>query len=586
MQGRDMRAQPDLQDPRSRSSSDFELNPEALVRRPEHGAFDALDRGWAVFPVRPGSKEPDCAHGCLDATRSWPKVEETWRRSPSLNVGIATGALSGIVVLDVDMDASKGEDGLASLKALEDVHGPLPPTFTVETPGGGHHKYFCYPPEHPVKNRTNRAAGLDVRGDGGYVVAADSVVGGRPYRVVDRSPVASLPWWLLARMLSNCWGPDPALFSSTSRGPEEPLTTPLSTRMSSSRYRRSTHPGGQPEEKSAPNAENECSDSETTTGNDLADAGDVGNVLEALGRPGVKFKAASTAKFRCLIPGHADNRASANLFRGENDGRWSYRCNTACDVTLTMAELYATVTAGRIVKFGKKDRPTVARWLLRMWHEAGVAPVTVPELDLPADLTPTERRYAEGFALLRALRRHHGDFDYVPFTHGFAAAWCGMSPKSAQRAARKLMACGWLRVKECPPGMRCGLLFDLGPVVLRNPANPYATGILPAVFRDDGTRWDAPAVPLLELLAPAVDLTARHVEGEEGEPGLGQEALPVGPTGVEVEPRAAAVDEVDDLHDVAQMDLAEGVAGRRGLDAAGGATELGDHGGGPFVGWS
>lgn len=98
-----------------------------------------------------------------DEIRAW------WARWPDANVGIVTGAVSGIVVLDVD-----GAAGLVSLAKLEAEHGPLPPAPTAITGAGGRHLYFKHP-GHRVGNKVNLAPGLDLRGDGGFVIAPPSL---------------------------------------------------------------------------------------------------------------------------------------------------------------------------------------------------------------------------------------------------------------------------------------------------------------------------------------------------------------------------------------------------------------------------
>ncbi len=142
-------------------------------------------RGWPVFPIWPirnrrcacgtgcgrdAGKHPIgrlAPHGVHDATTESMIITRWWADTPDANIGIATGAVSGIIVLDVD-----GEDGEASLAALEREHGSLPETPTALT-GKGRHLYFAHPGV-PVPNRTRVAPGLDVRGDGGYVVAPPS----------------------------------------------------------------------------------------------------------------------------------------------------------------------------------------------------------------------------------------------------------------------------------------------------------------------------------------------------------------------------------------------------------------------------
>lgn len=171
--------------------------------------------GWRVFPVHsPGvgdrrcscsnpqctnaAKHPRTPRGLKDATTDESQIRSWWQRWPSANVGIATGADSGNVVLDVD----PRHGGDESLAELEREHGALPATVEVHTGGGGRHLYFVYP-GHKVSNRADLRPGLDVRGDGGYVVAPPSVhASGVPYEwVAGRGPqeieIAAAPAWLL-----------------------------------------------------------------------------------------------------------------------------------------------------------------------------------------------------------------------------------------------------------------------------------------------------------------------------------------------------------------------------------------------------
>jgi hypothetical protein len=113
-------------------------------------------------------------------------------------VGIVTGLVSNLVVLDVD--AAHG--GEASLQRLVQAHGPLPWTVEARTGGGGRHLYFIHP-GGLVPNRAGFRPGLDLRGDGGYVVAPPSVhPSGRAYAWAatgdpERAVPAALPAWLL-----------------------------------------------------------------------------------------------------------------------------------------------------------------------------------------------------------------------------------------------------------------------------------------------------------------------------------------------------------------------------------------------------
>ena len=127
-------------------------------------------RGWRVFPCAPRGKVPLTAHGLKDASTDEKQLTDWWDRWPSANIGVATGAESGFFVLDVD-----GKDGNESLATLEREHGPLPTTVEAKTGGGGRHLLFKHPGQ-AVKNSAGRLGpGLDVRGDGGYIVAPSSI---------------------------------------------------------------------------------------------------------------------------------------------------------------------------------------------------------------------------------------------------------------------------------------------------------------------------------------------------------------------------------------------------------------------------
>ena len=117
-------------------------------------------------------KHPLTKNGVLDATVSKADIEKWWITNPQANIGIATGTSSGIWVLDVD-----GVEGIRALAQHELAGGypDIPETPTAETGGGGQHLVFAYPNDRDIKNQT-RIGGLpiDVRGDGGYVIAPPS----------------------------------------------------------------------------------------------------------------------------------------------------------------------------------------------------------------------------------------------------------------------------------------------------------------------------------------------------------------------------------------------------------------------------
>src|SRR5262245_21465546 len=145
------------------------------------------DRGWHVIPLHTiapprglctcpdphacdspgkhplGSLVP---HGLSEATTDPKRITDWWTRRPGANIGIVTGRLSGLVVLDVD--PHRGGD--QTLLELQSRYGMLPDTLTALTGGGGAHYYFAHPMDRRLKNSSDELGpGLDVRADGGYV---------------------------------------------------------------------------------------------------------------------------------------------------------------------------------------------------------------------------------------------------------------------------------------------------------------------------------------------------------------------------------------------------------------------------------
>lgn len=148
--------------------------------------------GLRVFPCV--GKTPLTQHGCTDASTDVPTIRGWWARWPTAAVGVATGAASGLWVLDSDV--KNGMNGEQTLDSLVAAHGDIPDAPTVKTPSGGYHRWFRWPSGVAVKNSVCRIGeGLDVRGDGGYVIAPPSP--GYEWSEFEDAAIPDAPRWLV-----------------------------------------------------------------------------------------------------------------------------------------------------------------------------------------------------------------------------------------------------------------------------------------------------------------------------------------------------------------------------------------------------
>lgn len=174
-------------------------------------ALACVEEGWAVFPVAPNAKTPLTKNGFKDASKSADAVRKTFSKYKSPNIGLATGEVSWLAAIDVDI--KKGARGRESLAA---ELGGLPPTLTVRTPSGGWHLYFRYP-EGGLRSKNGIFPGIDLKCDGGYVLAAGSSIDDKFYEYVDpEAQIADLPEEILAK-LRNAFGKS----SKAAAGPVE-----------------------------------------------------------------------------------------------------------------------------------------------------------------------------------------------------------------------------------------------------------------------------------------------------------------------------------------------------------------------------
>jgi hypothetical protein len=181
-------------------------------------------RGWPVFPILPGAKQPAITQWETRATTDPDRITAYWTAHPSHNIAIATGP-AGLVVIDLDV-AKPGKELPEDCKMAGAIHGAqmlarlsaqdgasVPATLTMRTPSGGTHLYFRQPATLPeqdgLRSTKGTLAGLiDTRACGGYVLAPGSATADGPYELVHDTEPAELPGWLAHRLSVR---PSPAI---------------------------------------------------------------------------------------------------------------------------------------------------------------------------------------------------------------------------------------------------------------------------------------------------------------------------------------------------------------------------------------
>ncbi|MFC0436643.1 bifunctional DNA primase/polymerase [Kutzneria buriramensis] len=193
--------------------------------------LDLIDRGFAVFPLKPNSKVPAITDWENRATLDRSHAAEFWTTRPHHNIGVACGP-SNLLVVDCDVaaDGKVGPDGF-NMIGIDDglgvlgelarrARGDLPATYMVATPSGGLHLVYRQPAGLRLRSTIGTLGWLlDTRGHGGYVVAAGSTLPNGGYELVDEADPAELPAWLVQAL-----SPKPP--TATPGRNDKPVTNP------------------------------------------------------------------------------------------------------------------------------------------------------------------------------------------------------------------------------------------------------------------------------------------------------------------------------------------------------------------------
>lgn len=155
-----------------------------------HQALAYAERGFSVIPIKPGDKKPLIPWTEFQKRRATDEeITSWWSMNPNANIGIVTGEISNLFVVDIDTD-----EGRSNIDAIISDSVVCP---TVTTPRGGQHLYFKYPAGTKITIGANVIPGSDFRGNGGFVVAPPSVNGnGKSYDWllnINDTPLCDLP---------------------------------------------------------------------------------------------------------------------------------------------------------------------------------------------------------------------------------------------------------------------------------------------------------------------------------------------------------------------------------------------------------
>ena len=186
----------------------------------EH-ALKLAELGFKVFPLAPKSKVPQAGtNGFKDASSDPEVIRRMWKKDPNAPIAVATGAMSGVLVVDIDHKTNRAgvlKSGFPYWNILMSDWGPLPLTPTQKTPSGEGRQILFKMPAHPIKSMNDCIEKyIDVKADGGYVVISPSyvVVDNEEYCykgnyewLTDQSPfecpLAECPDWLLHLILAK-----------------------------------------------------------------------------------------------------------------------------------------------------------------------------------------------------------------------------------------------------------------------------------------------------------------------------------------------------------------------------------------------
>lgn len=380
--------------------------------------IDCMRREWSFIPISSLEKKP--AFNILKSATGTNKWEEFKHRKPNdtekilftnaYGMAVVTGKISNILVLDIDV---KKGNGFESIKGKE-----LPLTPMVRTQSGGAHYYFKYPKDLVIKSKNSILPNVDVKADGGYALIPHTPgYEWADFASPEEIPFADPPKWLinLVAESSSKKGVASNEYSLLATPPKNPLSVARKT-VSYSKYKLR----------------------DWYSKEELA--------LDFIDYLGLEVKIGQA--FKCVLPGHSDNKASSSIYKGDN-GVYIYRDwhGGYGEQILLIPEVYASFHYKKVVSASEKmvekeiGSPEVATWGLRYLVDRGfIAPYEVEYKPLEGKVPETVKRTYEGFVKLLQCKWVHTPNEPTPFSWRFARAWCQVSERKVGDAIRWLIA--------------------------------------------------------------------------------------------------------------------------------------------------
>lgn len=415
-----------------------------LVSLVREAALKYLRRGLSVIPINPTGKKPFVKWKPYQTSLpTEAEINYWWTKWPNANVGIVTGSLSGIVILDVD--------GVDAMKLLEGRD--LPPTVSVMTREDRYQYWYRHPGKR-IKNFTNilgNDSHVDIRADGGYAVIPPSVhpETNKPYRwlnnlSIDDIEIADMPQWLID--ITRAGDHKGKSTRKKSRALQE-TTNQSVVSCNALKYGYTSTDNQSHRDKITNQLYCLCAWEAVAY-----------SMLRKYGR---QVNSLNTA-FCCIIPEHEEEHPSATLFRDENDYRQrgdkgviTYHDFHREGAFYLLPEVYAAVesngrTKRKVQESGdysfKMPRAMVATWTIRMLHDLKfISLPSIRALKLPVNAPKGAKKVYDGFVYLMRVRAYYDPTQAgAPYSWQFASEWCDISKRTPKNVLPWLIANGYM----------------------------------------------------------------------------------------------------------------------------------------------